>query len=256
MTQAGSLADLIGTIESGATIGIGGAGLQRKPMSLVRAIAASGATDLRIVSYLGSVDVDYLIASGVVSEVHSAGVALDGFGLAPGFRNARQNGTVRFVEWSEGSLAAALQAASLGLGSMPAVTDPRSDVVAHNPHLQVAADPFTRVDVAFAKALHLDLAVVHLSAIDDVGNGYIAGDAAADALIVRAAGRAVATADEEVATDPTRAAIPRIWLDVVAVDDAGAWPTGSHPRHLVDVGTFGAWAASKGDDPSKLEPKS
>ena len=249
-------AELLGHIDDGALIGIGGAGLQRKPMSLVRALATSGAKDLRIVSYLGSVDVDYLIASGVVAEVHSAGVSLDGFGLAPAFRNARQTGAITFVEWSEGSLAAALEAATLGLGSMPAVTDPRSDVMAVNPHLTVAADPFTGDDVVFAEALHLDLTLLHLSGVDEAGNGYIAGDTGADDLLVRASRRVVATADAAVEADPPAAAIPRIWLTGIAVDDRGSWPTGSHPKRLVDVPGFGAWAASKGDDPSLLVPQS
>lgn len=247
-------AQLLGNISDGALIGIGGAGLQRKPMSLVRALAASGASDLRVVSYLGSVDVDYLIASGVVAEVHSAGVSLDGFGLAPAFRAARQAGTIRFVEWSEGSLAAALHAASLGLPSVGAVTDPRSDVVRVNPHLTVAADPFTSADVVFAEALALDLALIHLSGVDDEGNGYVAGDTGADDLLVRAASRVVATADTVVESDPQRAAIPRIWIGASTVDDRGSWPSGSHPRRLVDVGAYAAWAASSGDDPSLLEP--
>jgi glutaconate CoA-transferase subunit A len=246
---------MLGNIPDGATIGIGGAGLQRKPMTLVRALAAAGAGDLRIVSYLGSVDVEYLIASGVVSEVHSAGVSLDGFGLAPAFRHARQTGTVRFIEWSEGSLAAALQAAALGLPSMPAVTDPRSDVVQVNPHLTVADDPVAGTAVVYAEAIQLDLALIHLSGLDADGNGYIAGDTAADDLLVRSARRVVATADSTVDSDPPAAAVPRIWIGASAVDDRASWPTGSHPRRLVDVGAYGAWAASKGDDPTLLEPK-
>ena len=253
MTAGSQLVDLIGSVRDGATIGIGGAGLQRKPMSLVRALVASRARNLRIVSYLGSVDVEYLIASGVVSEVHSAGVSLDGFGLAPAFRTARQSGAVRFIEWSEGSLGAALDAAALGLPSMPAVTDPTSDVVVENPHLTIADDPFTGTAVVFARALHLDVALVHLTAVDEHGNGYVDGDTGADGLLVRAASRTVATADGSVDADPASAAIPRIWLTDVVLDDTGAWPTGSHPRRLVDVGTFGEWAASPGTDPGLLE---
>lgn len=242
------------SLGDGATIGIGGAGLQRKPMSLVRLVGDSGVRDLRIVSYLGSVDVDYLIASGVVAEVHSAGVGLDGFGLAPAFRRSRQDGAVRFVEWSEGSLASALQAASLGLPSMPCPTDPRSDIVEVNPHLAVAADPFTGDDVVFAEALRLDVGLLHLGAVDQAGNGYVDGDIMADDLIATAATVTLATADTECPADPPRAAIPAIWLTATQIEDGSAWPTGSHPRHLVDVACFGAWAASSGDDTSLLEP--
>lgn len=256
MTDAARLTELIGELPEGATVAIGGAGLQRKPMALVRALAASGATSLRIVSYLGSVDVDYLIASGVVGEVHSAGVGLDGFGLAPAFRMGRQTGTVDFVEWSEGSLAAALQAAGLGLDSMPAGTSPESAVVQLNSHLRVAPDTFTGTPTVFAAALPIDLCLLHLSALDQAGNGYISGDAAADQLLTRAASRTVATADGKIEQDPSRAAIPRLWLSDAAVVDHASWPTGSHPTSLIDLAAMTRWAGSDGSDPALLEASS
>ena len=61
----------------GATVAVGGTGLNRKPMALLQGIVAGGVRDLNIVSFLGSVDVEYLLASGVVADLHSAGVSLD-----------------------------------------------------------------------------------------------------------------------------------------------------------------------------------
>lgn len=255
MTTANNANGFLGDVADGAFIGIGGSGLQRKPMALVRELAASGATGLRILSYLGSVDVDYLIAAGVVAEVHSAGVSLDGFGLAPAFRNSRQDGSVRYVEWSEGSLAASLEAAAVGLPSMPAPTSPGSALVAVNPHLKTAADPFDGSTTVFAQGLSLDLCLLHLSAVDDVGNGYVVGDCAADQLLARAASRTVATADEEVAADPLRAAIPRLWLTETFVVESGSWPTGSHPAALVDVAAMTRWAGKGGSDTTILEAR-
>ena len=43
--------DVVAQLESGMTIGIGGWGSRRKPMSLVRAIARSNLEDLTIVTY-------------------------------------------------------------------------------------------------------------------------------------------------------------------------------------------------------------
>src|SRR5271168_4499883 len=45
--------DVVGRLRSGMTIGIGGWGSRRKPMSLVRAILRSDLTDLTVVSYGG-----------------------------------------------------------------------------------------------------------------------------------------------------------------------------------------------------------
>ena len=61
-----SLAQLAESIPDGATVALGGAGLQRKPMAAVRALAEAGRRDLRVVSYLGSLDVELLLTAGCV----------------------------------------------------------------------------------------------------------------------------------------------------------------------------------------------
>ena len=47
--------DVVGELENGMTIGIGGWGSRRKPMTLVRAILDSDLKDLHIVSYGGDI---------------------------------------------------------------------------------------------------------------------------------------------------------------------------------------------------------
>ncbi|HMV75996.1 MAG TPA: CoA-transferase, partial [Microthrixaceae bacterium] len=55
--------EVVAQLRDGMTIGIGGWGSRRKPMSLVRAIARSNLKDLTIVSY-GGPDVGILCATG------------------------------------------------------------------------------------------------------------------------------------------------------------------------------------------------
>ena len=55
--------EVVGRLRSGMTIGIGGWGSRRKPMSLVRAILRSDLTDLTVVSY-GGPDVGLLLRGG------------------------------------------------------------------------------------------------------------------------------------------------------------------------------------------------
>lgn len=45
--------EVVGRLESGMTLGIGGWGSRRKPMALVRALLRSDVTDLTVVSYGG-----------------------------------------------------------------------------------------------------------------------------------------------------------------------------------------------------------
>jgi glutaconate CoA-transferase subunit A len=68
--------DVVSELRDGMTIGIGGWGSRRKPMSIVRAIANSDLRDLTLVSY-GGPDVGLLCRAGKVREVVYAFVSLD-----------------------------------------------------------------------------------------------------------------------------------------------------------------------------------
>lgn len=243
---------LIASLPDGSTVAVGGLGLNRKPMGLVRALVEAGARDLVLVSYLGSVDVELLVAAGCVAEIHTSGTSLDGMGLAPRYRAARQSGTPKVVEWSEGSLAAALQAAAHGFDSMPCPTSPRSDLVAANPHLRVVEDPFTGEPVVQARALRPDLGLIEGSAVDRLGNVHIDGDPGIDGLVVRASRQNVASVPAAEDRDPRHAAVGRIWLDATVIDPMGSWPTLSGAHALADLRAVGAWVKSGGEDPAVL----
>ena len=88
-----SEADVVARLSDGMTIGIGGWGSRRKPMSLVRAILRSSLRDLTIVSY-GGPDVGLFCATGKAKKIVYGFVSLDSIPLEPHFRAARQNGTI------------------------------------------------------------------------------------------------------------------------------------------------------------------
>src|SRR5215468_1816095 len=92
--------EVVAELRSGMTIGIGGWGSRRKPMSLVRALLRSDIDDLTIVSW-GGPDVGLLCAAGKVKRVVYAFVSLDSIPLEPHFRNARQGGTIEAMELDE-----------------------------------------------------------------------------------------------------------------------------------------------------------
>ena len=94
--------DVVAELASGMTIGIGGWGSRRKPMSLVRAIARSELTDLTFVCYGGPV-VGILSALGKVRRAMYGFVSLDSIPLEPHFRQARQQGTIEVTELDEGA---------------------------------------------------------------------------------------------------------------------------------------------------------
>src|SRR5207302_5426103 len=75
---------VVAHLTDGMTIGIGGWGSRRKPMSIVRAISRSPLRNLTIVSY-GGPDVGLLCALGKVRRVLYPFVSLDSIPLEPHF---------------------------------------------------------------------------------------------------------------------------------------------------------------------------
>ncbi|HEY2652076.1 MAG TPA: CoA-transferase [Solirubrobacteraceae bacterium] len=238
-----SLEELAEQVPDGAVVGLGGAGLQRKPMAAARSLVAVGRRDLTLVSFLGSLDVELLLAAGAVTTLHSAGVALDGAGLAPRYRFGRQDQSFEFVEWSEGTLLCALQATARGVPSLPTWTGLDTDLPALNPNVREAADPFTGERVTQVRALALDLAIIHVPAVDSRGNAYVEGDFAMDGALARAARNVYVSHEQTVAHDPRRAVLSRLWVDATVSAAGGAWPTGCHPHYGADLDAVSRWAA-------------
>jgi acyl CoA:acetate/3-ketoacid CoA transferase alpha subunit len=86
-------AEIVAEIRDGMTVGFGGWGARRKPMSVVRALLRSPVRDLTVVAW-GGPDVGLLCAAGKVRKLVYAFVTLDSIPLEPHFRAARQSGQV------------------------------------------------------------------------------------------------------------------------------------------------------------------
>jgi glutaconate CoA-transferase subunit A len=110
--------EVVAELRDGMTIGIGGWGSRRKPMSLIRAILRSDLKDLTIVSY-GGPDIGLLCAAGKVRKAVYGFVSLDSIPLEPHFRLARQSGAVEAMELDEGMLLLGLQPRRGGCRSCP-----------------------------------------------------------------------------------------------------------------------------------------
>ena len=240
--MATSIDDVVAGIPDGSTVAVGGIRLQRRPMAFVRALAAAGRRELTVVAFLGSLDVELLIAAGAVAELHAPAVGLDAAGLAPCYRAARQQGSIRFVEWSEGLLLTALEAAARGVPSYPAWMGLGTDLVSVNPWLRPGLDPFEETQVMHVRALAIDVALLHVPGVDGDGNLYVEGDLGADGLFARAAARTFASYERACERDPLRAAVSRVWIDSTIEARHGAWPTGCHPDYGADLAVARRWA--------------
>ncbi|MCW2499278.1 MAG: coenzyme transferase [Frankiales bacterium] len=181
---------VVAELRSGMTIGVGGWGSRRKPMSLVRAIVRSDLTDLTVVSY-GGPDVGLLCAAGKVNKLVYGFVSLDSIPLEPHFQAARKAGAVEAVEWDEGMVQWGLYAAAARLPFLPTRAGLGSDVMRVNPGLKTVQDPYGGEQLLAVPALHLDAALVHLNVADARGNAAFHGpDLYFDDLFCQAAEKA------------------------------------------------------------------
>jgi glutaconate CoA-transferase, subunit A len=198
--------DVVGELADGMTIGIGGWGSRRKPMSVVRAIARSDVRDLTLVS-CGGPDVGILCASGKVARVVFAFVSLDTIPLEPHFRAAVESGRVETVPHDEGTFYLGLLAAAWRVPFLPTRVGLGSDLFAANPVLRTVRSPYPAPDgegeeLVAAPAIDLDITVVHVNRGDAAGNGQFLGvDPYMDDLMVRAAAKSFLSVEKVVATE-------------------------------------------------------
>lgn len=251
--------EVVAELRSGMTIGIGGWGSRRKPMSLVRAILHSDLDDLTIVGY-GGPDMGLLCAAGKVRRLVYGFVSLDTIALEPHFQAARKAGSIQVTEWDEGMIQWGLYAAAVRLPFLPTRAGLGSDVMTYDPDLRTVRSPYGDEELLAVPALHLDAALVHLNRADARGNASFLGpDLYFDDLFCQAADRAYLSCERIVSTaelgeaDLTRRCIARWMVQGVVEAPNGAHFTSCAPDYerdeafQQDYATAakdpGAWAA-------------
>ena len=245
--------DVVAELESGMTIGIGGWGSRRKPMSIVRAIARSDLTDLTVVSYAGP-DLGLLCALGKVRRAVYAFASLDSIPLEPHFRAARQTGAVEDEPYDEGLFLLGLQAAAWRVPFLPTRVGLGSDLMRLNDRLRTVRSPYDDgEELVAAPALDLDAAICHLNIGDERGNAAFLGpDLYFDDLFLRAARRRFVSVERIVPTDKLldeagtelRLRINRTMVDGVVEAPGGAHFTSCVPDYERDEAFQREYAAA------------
>ncbi|MFE0099916.1 CoA transferase subunit A [Streptomyces sp. NPDC059009] len=223
--------EIVGRLESGMTLGIGGWGARRKPMALVRALLRSDVTDLTVVSY-GGPDVGLLSAAGKIRKLVTAFTTLDSIPLEPHFRAARERGAFELVELDEAMFMQGLTAGAQRLPFLPIRAGLGSDVLRVNPQLRTVTSPYEDGEELLAvPALRMDAALVHLNRADRRGNGqYLGPDPYFDDLFCEAASAAYVSCERLVESwsDEPAAAPQTMLVSRHAVTGVTETPGGAH----------------------------
>ncbi|MDB4006751.1 acyl CoA--acetate/3-ketoacid CoA transferase subunit alpha [Gammaproteobacteria bacterium] len=252
MNKILSHSDVISQLSDGMTIGVGGWGARRKPMSLIRAICQSDLKDLTIVSY-GGPDVGLLCAHRKVKKLIFGFVSLDMIPLDSHFRQARQNGELEVMELDEGMVQWGLRAAAMKLSFLPTRVGFGTDVLKNNPEIQLITSPYADGEQYVAMpALNLDVALLHVNKSDQKGNTQIFGpDPFFDEMFARAANKTYVSAEEVVETEGLggkEGAIfnrfERSLVTGVTHAPGGAHPTSCAPNYGFDMEHLKTYSAA------------
>ncbi len=262
MNKVCAIEDILDSLQSGMTLGVGGWGGRRKPMAFVRELLKTGLKDFTVVSY-GGPDVGMLASAGKIRKLIFGFVSMDLVPLEAHFRAARQAGAFAVMEIDEGMLQLGLKAAAQRLPFLPTRVGFASDVLTTNPDIKTVTSPYADGETLVAMpALPIDVSICHVNAADASGNSRISGpDPFFDEWLCRAAECAYLTTevlvDADAFNDPLSALqmpIERSLVRGVALAPYGAHPTSCAPAYGMDIGHMreysaaakGAWAAYLG----------
>ncbi len=229
MDKVTTLSQAAELVRDGDVLAISGSFFESVPMALIREIIRQGKRDLKVIVSAHGIAVDILVGAGCVREVSGAYIGFEGYGLAPNFRRAVEQGTLKFNESACFAISSGLRAAAWGLPFLPIKGLFGSDLLLHHPEYR----PYTwdGEEVMLVPALKPTVALVHGRRADSAGNVQIEG-AGWDEVIAEAADRVIVTVEEivpeeEIRRTPQRTTFPGFLTTAVVEVPYGAHPAGS-----------------------------
>lgn len=229
-----SLSDAVAElIRDGDSVVIGACLEQNIPFAAVYELIRQGRRDLDLVAPISDGAADMLIGAGCCAKVTGAWAGNVSGGLGHNYRRAAEQGVPNPVvtnEYSNFSLGMALMAGAYGMPFVPVRSLLGSDIVASNPDLRQAEDPFGSGPVVLVPPLKPAVAVLPVQRADRFGNAHHWGNAGVAQEAALAADRVIVLAEEIVApeviaSDPNRVLFPGFRVAAVVHEPAAVHPS-------------------------------
>ncbi len=237
-------------IEDGMTIAIGGLLSSSHPLALIRQIIRNKTKNLTVLAGSAGLELDLLIGAGCVKKVVVALMTGEvTVTVGPMFRDAAESGRLDIWEGEESIYAAGLQAAALGIPSMPVKAGVGTSLPDVNPDLKPFVDPVTNDSLLAVPALKADVAILHAAFSDAFGNVQHIGTGFGDRALYRASERVIVQVEkivpnEEIRKDPRATSIPG--ADMIVRAPFGAHPGSSPGFYLEDRNHLQTYAKAAG----------
>lgn len=229
-----SLSDAVAElIRDGDSVVIGACLEQNIPFAAVYELIRQGRRNLDLIAPISDGAADMLIGAGCCTKVTGAWVGNVSGGLGHNYRRAAEQGVPNPVatnEYSNFSLGMALMAGAYGMPYVPVRSLLGSDIVASNPDLRQAEDPFGSGPVVLVPPLRPAVAVLPVQRADRFGNAHHWGNAGVAQEAALAADRVILLAEEIVApeviaSDPNRVLFPGFRVAAVVHETAAVHPS-------------------------------
>lgn len=241
-------------VNDGALVALGGGLSARLPMALVRELVRQGRKGLHVIGSAHSIDVDLLVAAGVLGVCEESYVGFEqDLGLAPAYRRAAEAGTIEVRESCCATILAQLRAAEFGLPFLPVRGVKGSDIRRLHPEYRDVTCPFTAETLVAVPPLRPDVALIHAPLGDRRGNLHLDQPYVLDERFAAASRFVVATVDRLAGFEEVERAgvtVPAHLVAAVAEVPWGAHPSSCYPGYAYDrphLATYVAAAAAGGE---------
>jgi glutaconate CoA-transferase subunit A len=202
-------------------------GMVRAPMSLVREIIRQNPSGLSLAGQ-GGMDVDLLVASGLVRRIDNVYIGHEVFGLSNAYRRLAASGKVEITEWTNAALAWRFKAAAMGIPFIPSRTMLGTDTFRWSA-ARSGRCPFSGQELCFLPALAVDVGIIHVHRCDRYGNAQIDGTTGLGFELSRASKKLILSTERivpesEIRRSPERTVIPHYLVDAVVEARYGSHP--------------------------------
>jgi glutaconate CoA-transferase subunit A len=233
MDKVRTLRDAIAAdVQDGMSLAMG-CGLESLiPFAASHEIIRQQKRDLTLIAPISDIQFDQLIGAGCARKIVASWVGNVAAGLGHNYRRAAESGIPNPIEIEEHSnftIGLGLQAAATGLPFLPTRTANGSDFGKSAQFLPVRC-PFTGEELLAVRAIHPDVAILHVQRADPAGNAHVWGNFGVMREAAFAAKTVILTCEEIVnhdviVSDPNRTLIPGFLVSSVVHARFGSHPS-------------------------------
>ena len=205
--------------------------------------------DLHAIFHCNSQQLNLLAAAGAATKAECGFTGLEVFGFANGLRRAVESGELVLEDYSNLAMPLRLLGGALNWPFVPATVNIGSDLQDRSAFapsefpakskIATITDPFSGRQIGAFRPLKPDLAAIHVTLADPLGNSIMLGTEWSRFELSRAAKRVVIVADAIVDEAcirqfPNLVRIPEIVVEAVVFWPFAAWPQSSPGMYDVD----------------------